>query len=316
MDKMKLEEIRERLSEFYNSREGQITVRELLTSSSNIVLPQMVQAKVLFVMKSWTDFRDFALRQVVPRGAGKVVNVQIATSVEYDSWSEGSAPTAVDPSLAARQITLVPFGKNTLISDLLANTSAINFVETIGQIHADAIRTGIIDKIVDEMAGASAPNAVSIGTKGDSTERNFDFSNVASAISAVLSSGFLPNFIATAPDKLWAAFTTNYSVTQFTGALSDFLVSGQIPKVLGLNWYMDPYFEKAITGSSWSGSNGEKYAIIGQEGMSVVWAALQDEPVVEIWREGRALSNYVVTHMDGGASEGPDASICLIKHAE
>jgi len=313
---MKIEEIRESLDAFYKSDAAMMTVKELLTSSSNIVLPQAVQAKVLLALKSQIDLRNIAARMVVPKGVGKSLSVQVVTSVEYDSWTEGSVLTAADPSLASKSITLAPFGKVTQISDLLANTAAINFVEMIGQVHADAVRTGIIDKIVDEMAGASAPNAVSIGTKGDSTEKNFDFSNVASAISANLSSGFVPNFIVTAPDKLWAAFTTSYAVTQFQGALSDFLVSGQIPKVLGLNWYMDPYFEKAITGSSWNGSNGEKYAIIGQEGMSVVWAALQDEPVVEIWREARSLSNYVVTHMDGGATEGPDASICLIKHAE
>jgi len=79
---------------------------------------------------------------------------------------------------------------------------------------------------------------------------------------------------------------------------------------------MDPYFELAINGgSAWNGTDGEKYAIVGTKGVSAIWAALQEEPVVEVYRVGTELSNYIVTHMDGGADEGPDNSICIISHA-
>ena len=59
----------------------------------------------------------------------------------------------------------------------------------------------------------------------------------------------------------------------------------------------------------------KKYAIIGQRGVSAIWAAMQNDPVVEVYRVGTELSNYIVTHMDAGASEGPDESICIIQHA-
>jgi len=311
-----IEVVREKLEEFYQSEYADMTVKELLTGTSNLVLPTMVQARAVLVLKNFIDLREIAMRVRVPKGSGKSVKVQVVTRPDYDSWTEGSALSAVDPTLASKTVTLTSFGKVTKISDLLANTSAINFVEQIGQVHGACIRQGILDKIVDGMAGASSPNSVSVGTKGDATEANFTLSNVASAISANLVDGFTPDFIVTAPDKLWTAFTTDYDVKQFYGALNDLLVSGRIPRVLGLDWLMDPYFELAInSGDFWNGTDGEKYAIVGTSKVSAIWAALQEEPVVEVYRVGTELSNYIVTHMDGGADEGPDESICIIAHA-
>jgi len=316
MDEKTVENYKSQLKEFYQSEYAQMTVKELLTGTSNIALPTMVQAKAIIVLNNFIDARELCMRATVPKGAGKTVNVQVITQPNYEGWTEGNALSAADPTLASKSITLAPFGKVTQISDLLANTSAINFVEAIGTVHGGCVRQGILDKIVDGMAGASSPNTVSVGSKGDSTEASFTLANVASAVSANLVDGFTPDFILTAPDKLWAAFTTDYDVKQFYGALSDLLVSGTIPRVLGLDWYMDPYFELAINGgNAWDGTDGEKYAIVGTKGVSGIWAALQENPVVEIYRVGTELSNYVVTHMDGGADEGPDTSICIIKHA-
>jgi len=313
---MKIEEIREKLDRFYQSEYAEMTVKELLTDTSNIALPTMVQTRAILELKNFVDLREVTMRVRVPKSTGKIVNVQVMTRPDYDSWTEGSALSAGDPTLTSKSITIAPFGKVTKISDLLANTSAINFVEQIGRLHGACVRQGILDKIVDGMAGVSSPNTVSIGAAGDATEANFTLSNVASAISENLADGHVPDFIVTAPDKLWAAFTADYDVKQFYGALSDLLLSGEIPRALGLQWYMDPYFELAINGgSAWNGTDGEKYAIVGTKGVSAIWAALQDEPVVEVYRVGTELSNYIVTHMDGGADEGPDESICIIQHA-
>jgi hypothetical protein len=311
-----VESYRQQLQEFYSSEYAQMTVKELLTGTTNIVLPTAVQAKAILVLKNFIDARELCMRAAVPKGSGKTVEVQVITRPDYDDWTEGSALSAGDPTLAKKSITLASFGKVTKISDLLANTSAINFVETIGQVHGACVRQGILDKIVDGMAGASSPNSVEVGTAADATEADFDFSHVTSAIEANLVDGFTPDFILTAPDKLWTCFTTDYDKKQFYGALADLLVSGRIPRILGLDWYMDPYFELAINaGSAWDGTDGEKYAIVGTKGVSGIWAALQETPVVEIYRVGTELSNYIVTHIDGGADEGPDESICIIKHA-
>ena len=174
---------------------------------------------------------------------------------------------------------------------------------------------GILDKVVDGMIGAAAPNSVPLGAKDDSTEASFTLANVATAINENMNDSWRPDFLLTSSEKMWYAFTTNYAITQFTGALSDLLLRGTIPRALGLEWYVDPYYELA-QGAAFSGANGETYAIVGTKGISAIWAALQDVPEVAIERLVTGLSNYVVTHMDGGSDEGPDESICEIKHAE
>jgi hypothetical protein len=311
----KAKEALEKLRGFYESEFANMTVKELLTTTSNITLPTMVQARALLELKNWIDMRPFCTRMLVGKGQGKTGYVQHIQQGTYSSWTEGTALSAADPTLASIAVTLAPFGKVTQISDLLANTSAINFVEEIGRVHGSCVQQGILDKTVDAMATATG-NSVSIGTKGDGTEASFTLANVASAINEVMIGSFRPDFIITSPDKLWNAFTTNYAVTQFTGALSDLLLSGQIPKALGLNWLMDPYFELAINaGSAWNGADGEKYAIVGCSGFSCAWGELETDPVVELYRVPTELGSYVVTHLDGGAAKAVDNSIGIIKHA-
>jgi len=309
-----IKEADQRLAALYEAY-GNQTVKELLTTTGNVALPTMVQAKAILEMDNWIDLREICMRQAVPRGAGKTIETQVLTMPTYDDWNEGVALAAADPTVAKKSITLAPFGKVTLISDLLANTSAYNVVESIGAIHGGCVMQGILDKIVDGMTGAAAPNSVPLGAKDDSTEASFTLANVATAINENMNDSWRPDFLLTSSEKMWYAFTTDYAITQFTGALSDLLLRGEIPKALGLQWYVDPYFELA-QGAAFSGANGETYGIVGTKGISAIWAALQDVPEVAIERLVTGLSNYVVTHMDGGSDEGPDESICEIMHAE
>lgn len=311
----RLQEFREALDAFYASEYAEKTVKELLTTTTNIALPTLVQARVVLELQNWVDLRPYTYRVKVPKGSGKTVDIQRLTQPDYDTWSEGGALTAADPTIAKATVTLKQIGKNTKVSDLLMNTSAINFVEEIGRIHGGCVAQGIFDSIVDAIAGLSGVNTVSVGTKGDATEADFTLSDVADAISAVLDSGYRPDHIITSPSKLWAAFTTDYDVKQFYGALSDLMVSGTIPKVLGLEWLMDPYFEKAITGGSWDGSDGEKYALMCSRGFSAAWAEMMSEPVTELYRLPPELSTYVITHLDGGAAGLAPGSVCIIQHA-
>ncbi len=117
-------EMREKLNGFYESDAGKMTVKELLSGTANVILPTMVQMRALLELGIWSDLRETALQVPVPSGAGKVINTQLMTAPDYDEWVEGSALAAADPVLAYRTVTLKPFGKVTLLSDLLVNTSA------------------------------------------------------------------------------------------------------------------------------------------------------------------------------------------------
>jgi len=114
----------EKLQGFYESDIAKLTVKELLTSTSNVALPTMVQSRALLELANWADLRDISMLADVPKGAGKTFDVQIITQPTFDEWTEGNALAAADPGLTKRTGTVKPFGKVTKISDLLANTSA------------------------------------------------------------------------------------------------------------------------------------------------------------------------------------------------
>ncbi len=80
----------------------------------------------------------------VPQGGGKVINTQLLIAQDYAEWTEGSALGATDPNPAyhrtitskalrtVREILLSYQTKLRFLSDLCVNTSAVNFVEQIG----------------------------------------------------------------------------------------------------------------------------------------------------------------------------------------
>ena len=298
-------ELLEKLDAFRESDAAKMTVKELLTGTSNVALPTMVQASVLLSLQNWSDLREICDIADVPKGAGKTIETQMLTQPTFDSWTEGSALSAADPTVAKATNTLAPFGKVTQISDLLANTSAFNFVEKIGNLHGGCVRQGIFSKVGVALS-AAAGNTVSAASGSTLT-----FADVTNAIKLNAADAYPSDFIVTSPSNMWTAFTTTHAVTQFYGALNNLFAGGvgQRPKALGLDWYPDPYWDTLFLTAM------KKLAYIGSKGLSAVWAQLQKEPVVELYRVPTELSNYVITHLDGGAAGGFPNSICTITHA-
>jgi hypothetical protein len=101
----------EKLGGFYDSDVGKKTVKELLTSTSNIALPSLVQARAMLELSNWADLREISMIAPVPSGAGKTVDTNIITQPTFSEWTEGSALAAADPTLTKRTVTLKPFGK-------------------------------------------------------------------------------------------------------------------------------------------------------------------------------------------------------------
>ena len=298
----KREQLSEALNQFYHSDAAQMTVREMLSSTGSVALPSMVQAAALLELGVWTDGRDLCMKVAVPKGAGKTVDTQLLTAPNYDEWSEGSALAAADPALVKRTITMKPFGKVTLISDFLANTSAVNFTEQVGKLHGAAVRKGIYQYVINGLSSCSG------GSLSAASGSTLTFTEAANAVAACAAKGFQSDFITCSPASMWTAFTTNYAVQQFTGALADTLAKGVKPNAFGLDWYAEPFFTTASPGTM------KTLAYVGTKGVSAVWASLQDEPTVEIYRLPTALSNYVITHMDGGAQGGIADSITTITY--
>lgn len=302
--------LKEQLETFYQSNAAKLTVKELLTSSSNVALPTMVQAAAMLEMGIWTDARDFGLNFPVPNGAGKTVDVQILTAPEYQTISTDSTVTTagvnaavnyIDPAATKGTITLAPIVQATPIDDLLANTSAVNFIQQFGKLHGASMRKGIYNGLVDAMiTGKGNTTQVTTATK-------LTLPDVVTAINLNSDDGFISDFITCKPADMWNAFTTDYAITQFSGALHDMMTTGAHPNVFGLQWYPDPYFTTAAAAKT--------MAVVGSKQLSGAYAQLQSEPVVEIYREPLKLMNTVVTHIDFGACAGVANSIATITTA-
>lgn len=186
-----------------------------------------------------------------------------------------------------------------------ARTRGLNFVEQVGQTHGACIRQGIVSYV------GTALSATSGGTISAASGSTLQFSDVTNAIKHIAGHGGQPDFIFTSPSNMWTAFMTSHAVTQFYGALNDLLVGGlgPKPKVLGLDWYADPYFDTLFPAGL------KRLAYVGCKGKSSIWGALQTDPLIEIYRVPTELSNYIITHLDGGAAGGIADSICGITHA-
>lgn len=75
-----MDDIRGQLSEMLEQY-GDMTVKELLTGTTNIALPKMVQARAILELGVKIDLRQYAASRVrVPRGAGKTVDIQVLTA--------------------------------------------------------------------------------------------------------------------------------------------------------------------------------------------------------------------------------------------
>jgi len=187
----------------------------------------------------------------------------------------------------------------------LSSLGGLNFVENIGQCHGDAVRSGIFQYVTVQLSAGAG------GTISAASGSTLQFGDVVNAIKKVASYGFQADYIVTSPDNAWTAFNTNYAVTQFTGALADLLRAGvgKRPNALGLDWYVDPYWNTVFPAGQ------KKLAYVGCKGRSSIWGALQDDPLVEIYRVPTELQNYVITHIDGAAVYGIANSICSITYA-
>jgi hypothetical protein len=62
--KRDINELKESLQGFYESDESKLTVKELLTSTNNIVLPTMVQNQAIVEISNWVDAREIGRAHV------------------------------------------------------------------------------------------------------------------------------------------------------------------------------------------------------------------------------------------------------------
>src|SRR5712664_2170567 len=111
-------------------------VKELTSGTSSLILPRLVDARASIKFQTLVQADEVARIQNVPEGTGKTFDIQRIANLTYDTFTEGTAPTATDPTLGNPQGTLQQLGKMTKISSFLQRTSAVDFVNAIGEAHA------------------------------------------------------------------------------------------------------------------------------------------------------------------------------------
>jgi len=302
--KQKLEEM---LAEYGNKTVYEM-LREAGTGTSGIALATMVAAQASLTMQTLVRADAYARIVRVPAGAGKTFYVQRLGAPTYDTWTEGSAVTAADPTLGSVNGTLAQYGKVTKVTDLLQYTHVIDFVRTVGQLHGNTCQAAINDKLWTAIKGATT-NAVTLGGAGDATEATLTWDSIRTAIQKVKSSKFPGDCIVMGPKKFFELMGQNITGVQYYAAFAEFARQGIIPRLFGSEVILDPLF-----GETFDGSAGEVYAAVFSREASVAWGTDGKGVTTEIFRDPRELSNYVVSYITGGAVLVEDASVCTIEH--
>lgn len=304
--------IRETLEQMFHEYGGK-TVAEMLqeatTGTTGIALATMVASQASLTMQTLVRADAYARKVRVPKGSGKTFYVQRLGAPSYSTWTEGSALSAADPTLGSVNGTLAQYGKVTKISDLLQYTSVIDFVRTVGQLHGNTCQAAINDKLWTAVKSAST-NAVTLGGAADGTEATLTWDAIRTAIQKVKSSKFPGDAIVMGPSKFFELMGQNITGVQYYAAFAEFANRGIVPRLFGAEVVLDPLF-----GDSFNGTDGEIYAAVFSRNASIAWGTDGKGPQTEIFRDPRELSDYVVTHITGGAVLVEDASVCLIKHA-
>jgi len=304
--KQKLEEM---LAEYGNKTVYEM-LREATTGTSGVALATMVAAQASITMQTLVRADAYARIVRVPPGSGKTFYVQRLGAPSYDTWTENQAVSAADPTLGSVYGTLAQYGKVTKISDLLQYTHVLDFVRTVGTLHGNTCQAAINDKLWTAIKSAST-NAVELGSAGDGSEATLTWDAIRTAIQKVKSSKWPGDCIVMGPSKFFELMGQNITGVQYYAAFAEFAREGVVPRLFGAEVILDPLF-----GDSFDGTNGEVYAAVFSRNASVAWGTDGKGVVTEIYRDPRELSNYVVSHITGGAVLVEDASVCLIKHAE
>src|SRR6267143_4301772 len=288
---------------------GMRTVKELLTGTTNLILPRMVDARASIKFQTLVSADDLARIQDLPERSGKTFDIQRIANLAYDTFTEGTAPSATDPTLANPQGTLLQLGKMTKISSFLQRTSAVDFVNAIGQAHGSTVQGAINDKIYTELK-AAVSNVVNT-SEGAATEGTLTLTILRNAKRAVEVAKWPgADFVVTGPRKFYQFLTDALAASnqpiQFTSALVEFFRTGGITTFLGMRWLIDTVF-----GDPTAGAASEAYASVGVTGTSVAWGQLGPKIKSEVWRQGQELSDYLISYVEGGAKLVEDDSTSI-----
>jgi hypothetical protein len=253
---------------------GKMTVKEVMsTASSNAALPTLVSAKTFWYLNTFPGVaaESVAFPEESPEGEGLVHYFQVLTANTYQTWGtsgtqqDGTAASPADQTLAKPYTTMLAYGQATRLSDLLQGASVFSFVEAVGFSHAQAIRKAINDILWTALKTATN-NTVSLGTSGNSTLAVPTFANIITAKGYAKGDIFMPDYLVTGSVAWDGVLGANWTNAQLSGALIQYIQSGSVPRLLGMDVIEDPIYGDG------SGANAEYYMSMGVKQVSLALA--------------------------------------------
>lgn len=307
-----------RLTEKY----ANVTVREVLSSTAGVSLAQLVATRAAIQLLTLVDARRFCRVELVPPGGGSVFHFQkVVTQVPSASGEPAADITLQDETGTDVTGTLVMFRVGSFISDMAQRQAAVNLAEVYGIAHGNSINQQMNNDIYTVLTTNSV-NSRTVGTAADGRTTNYAFSDITNLRGQIERQRGRPDAFVTVPQSPavstgveigWYPFIqSNITSVQFTAALADYLRTGSIASLFGLQLYVDKQYDRAIANFGSNANDTIGHILVSNE--AVGWAQAEDI-VSEIQRWALQVGFRIVTHSIGKTGLVLDEFTGSIKHA-
>ena len=329
---------------------SKLTVREVIASTSNLSLAQLVATRAAIQLLTLIDARRFCRTELVPPGGGTtwhfqkvVVPTAMAstgyTEIDYSNVVQSFTNTVTfqNPTLTDITVNLAIFPAGTFVSDLAQRQSAVNLAEIVGINHGNAINYSMNQDIYTPGLGTSAngtapspptTSKVTEGTSGTAVSVNYTFSDVATARGLVEGQRGRPDTFVTYPTAAangaggvvtgWYPFVLSNmgssapGALQYAAALADYLRTGSIAEFFGMRLFVDNAYKGTNANFPSNQNDVMAQALVSNE--AVGWAQAEDI-VSEVQRFAVGIGFNIVSHSFGKSKLIMDQFVCSITHA-
>jgi phage baseplate assembly protein W len=285
------------------------TFRELTTGTSGLSLAQLVASAAEIQMRTLADARKICRTELVPERGGMVYHFQFAQAVAGSTLTEGTDATAVDITLADKTATLNVWIIRTDISDIVSRQAGVNLSQLVGEAHGNAMIEKVNSDIYTALKAATTTNtAATVGAANDGLVATLGWSAMFKARQLVASQRGMPNRFITSPLKMYELLNQNLTNIQFYSALQDYITSGHVGQIMGMDITEDPVY-----GETFTGTTGEQYATVAFGGHAIGYAVAEEvQTAIQRWEP--QVGFRVVTHLTAKSTLVAEPWVTNIHH--
>ena len=283
--------------------------KELTTGTSGLSLAQLVASAAEIQMRTLADARKLCRTELVPAQGGMVYHFQFAQAVAGTTLTEGNDVSAVDITLADKTATLNTWVIRTDLSDIVSRQSGVNLSQIVGEAHGNAMVEKVNADIYTALkSGTTTNTTATVGVANDATEAALTWASMFKARQLIASQRGMPNRFVTSPLKMYLLLNTNLTNIQFYSALQDYITSGHVGQIMGMDITEDPVY-----GETFTGTTGEQYASVCFGGHTVGYAVAEEvQSAVQRWEI--QVGFRVVTHLTAKSTLVAEPWVANIHH--